>query len=137
MSKYTKYRVKQEEKKGMNPIWRGIGCILIVAVPVLSFGLMVLFVPPIMATGKVPYQLVGHVQFPTWAYQVAFTADIARFFSNINNLWLNIITFFVMAMILTTVSSLLYSWIYSLVGPARYTALDAPPPKHQGRQYKR
>jgi hypothetical protein len=137
MSKYMKYRVKQIEKQEMNPVWRGIGCILIVVVPLLAFGLMVLLVPLLVATGKVPYQLIGYLHFPDWAYKVIIISSIARFFGSIQNLWLNIITFFVMVLILTTVASLLYSWIYSVVGPARYTALDAPPPKHKGKDYKR
>ena len=137
MSKYVKYRINKEPKKGMNPIWRGIGCILLVVVPLLAFGLMVLLVPSIIATGKVPYQLVGYVHFPDWAYKVMIISSIARFIGSLNNLWLNIITFFVIILLLTTVASLLYTWMYSLVGPAQYTALDAPPSKHKAKAYKR
>jgi hypothetical protein len=137
MAKYSKFQRKSPEKKGMNPIWRGIGCILIIIVPLLAYGLMVLFVPPIIATGKVPYQLLGYVHFPDWIFKVRIGTDIAVFIGGINNLWLNIIIFFVMVLILTTVASLLYSVIYSLVGPARYSALDAPPSKHKVKVYKR
>ena len=137
MGKYAKFQRKTPEKKGLNPIWRGIGCILIVIVPLLAYGLMVLFVPVIIATGKVPYQLLGFVQFPDWAYKVRIVADIAIFIGSIQNLWLNIITFFVIVLILTTVASLLYSWIYSVVGPARYTEMDAPPSKHKAKKYTR
>jgi hypothetical protein len=137
MTKYSKYQRKSSEKKGMNPIWRGIGCILIIIVPLLAFGLMVLIVPPIIATGKVPYQLLGYVHFPDWILKLRILADITAFIGSINNLWLNIITFFVIVLILTTVASLLYSVIYAAVGPARYTALDAPPSKHKVKVYKR
>lgn len=137
MSKYVKYRIRPTEKQGLNPIWRGIGCILIVVVPLLAFGLTVLIAPTLIATGKVPYQLVGYVHFPDWAYRVIIISSIAHFIGSFKNLWLNIITFFVIVLILTTVASLLYAWIYSLIGPARYTALDAPPSKHKGRAYKR
>lgn len=137
MSKYVKYRIKPKPPKVLNPIWRGIGCILLVVVPLIAFGLMLLLVPSLKATGKVPYQLIGYVHFPDWAYKVIIISSIARFIGGLNDLWLSIITFFVIVLILTTVASLLYSWIYSLVGPARYTALDAPPSKHQGKAYKR
>ncbi len=137
MGKYAKFQRKTPEKKGLNPIWRGIGCILIVVVPLLAYGLMVLFVPVIIATGKVPYQLLGFVHFPDWAYKVRVVADIVIFIGSIQNLWLNIITFFVIVLILTTVASLLYSWIYSVVGPARYTEMDAPPSKHKVKKYTR
>jgi hypothetical protein len=137
MSKYVKYRIKPKPKKELNPIWRGIGCILIVVVPLMAFGLMLLVSPALIATGKVPYQLVGYVHFPLWAYRVMIVKNIALFIGSFKDLWLNIIIFWVMVLILTTVASLLYAWIYSLVGPARYTALDAPPPKHRGKNYKR
>jgi hypothetical protein len=137
MAKYAKYKVKIDENKGMNPIWRGIGCILIVVVPLLAFGLMILIVPSIIATGKVPYQFLGYVHFPDWAYKFQMTADIANFIGSIKDLWVNMITFFVIILILTTVASLLYSWVYSVVGPARYTELDAPPSKHKAKKYTR
>jgi hypothetical protein len=137
MSKYVKYRIKPKPKKEMNPIWRGIGCILIVVVPLMAFGLMLLIVPALIATGKVPYQLVGYVHFPLWAYRVMIIKNIAFFIGSLKDLWLNIIIFWIMVLILTTVASLLYAWVYTLVGPARYTALDAPPPKHRGKNYKR
>jgi hypothetical protein len=137
MTKYAKYQRKSAEKKGMNPIWRGIGCILIVIVPLLAYGMMLIFSPLIIATGKVPYQLLGYVQLPEWAFKVRIVADVALFIGSINNLWMNSITFFVMLLILTGVASLLYSMIYSVVGPARYTELDAPPTKYKGKVYKR
>jgi len=121
----------------MNPLWRGIGCLLIAIVPLLSFWLMIHFVPLIIATGKVPYQLLGHVYFPDWAFKIKMTADIASYISSFNNLWISIITFFVMVLLLTTVSSLLYSILYTLVGPARYSALDAPPSKYKAKKYTR
>jgi hypothetical protein len=137
MAKYAKYQRKSPEKKGANPIWRGIGCILIIVVPLLAYGLMLVFVPPIIATGKVPTQLLGHVHFPEWAFKLRISADIARYISSIDNLWINIITFFVILLLLTTVASLLYSMIYTLIGPAQYSELDAPPTKYKGKKYTR
>jgi hypothetical protein len=137
MGKYSKYYRKSVEKAEMHPIWRGIGCILIVIVPLMAFGMMVVFVPPIIATGKVPNQLLGHVQFPDWAFKVRIVSDIAGYIGSIDHLWLKIITFFVMLLILTGVTSLLYSAVYTMVGPARYSALDAPPSKHKAKKYTR
>jgi hypothetical protein len=137
MGKYSKYRSKSVEKKGMHPIWRGIGCILIIVVPLLTFWIMSITVPLIIATGKVPYQLLGPVHFPKWAFKVQTVAVIAGFISSIDNMWINIITFFVILLILTAVFSLLYSGIYQMVGPVRYTELDAPPTKYKGKKYTR
>jgi hypothetical protein len=137
MAKYSKYQRKSPEKKGRNPIWRGIGCILIIVVPLLSYGLMLVFVPLIVATGKVPYQLVRPVHFPDWVFKAQIVAGIASSISSINNLWVKIIIFFVTLLIVTGVASLLYSMIYSVVGPPRYSEMDAPPPKYKGKKYTR
>lgn len=137
MGKYAKFQRKSPVKRGLNPIWRGIGCILIVTVPLLAYWLMVLFSPLIIATGKVPYQLLGSVHLPEWVFRVRILAGLALFITSINNLWMNIITFFVMVLILTAVASLLYSMVYALIGPARYTPQDAPPSKHKAKKYTR
>jgi hypothetical protein len=137
MAKYGKYQSKSAPKKGLNPIWRGIGCILIVIVPLLAYGLMVLSVPLIIATGRIPYQLLGRVVFPEWTYTSQVTSDFAIFIYNIDNLWVKVITFIVMVLLLTGISSLVYSMIYGLIGPARYTDTDAPPSKYKVKKYTR
>ena len=50
--------VKKEEKKPMNPMWRGIGCITIVAIFVLSFLLSLWFINATIANpGNMPNSL--------------------------------------------------------------------------------
>ena len=137
MGKYTRFQRKAPGKKALNPIWRGIGCILIIVVPLLAFWMMLVLVPPIIATGKVPYHLVGRVHFPEWAFKFKIVGLVATFISSIDNLWISIITFFVMLVILTGFMSLPYAILYSLVGPARYTEMDAPPTKHKVKKYTR
>jgi hypothetical protein len=137
MEKYAKYHRKARVKRELNPVWRGIGCILIIVVPLLTFGMMLISVPSVLATGKIPYQLLGRVHFPDWVFKLRITATIASFINSFDNLWVYIITFFVILLILTSVASLLYSLIYKLVGPARYTEMDAPPAKYKPKVYKR
>jgi hypothetical protein len=137
MGKYSRFEFKKAGKKGMNPIWRGIGCLLIVIALLLAYGLTVIFVPSIIATGKIPYQLLGHVQFPDWAFKLKVTAEIAGFLSSFNNPWTNIITFFVILLLLTGVASLVYAIIQSVIGPPRYSDQDAPPSRHKAKKYTR
>ncbi len=137
MGKYSRVATTSTRKKEINPIWRGIGCLLIIFVPLLSFGIMLVLVPSLIATGLIPYQLLGYVQFPEWIYQVPLLVNIAIFIGSINNLWLGIITFLVIVLILSGVSSLVYSMVYSLVGPERYSEFDAPPSRHKPKKYTR
>jgi hypothetical protein len=137
MAKYAKYQRKSPAKHGMNPVWRGIGCVLIVLMPLLAFGLMMVSTPGIIATGLVPYQLLGYVHFPAWAFRVQITSDIALFIGSINNIGVNIVVFIVILLILAGITSLLYTALYQVVGPARYSSLDAPPSKYKGKKYTR
>lgn len=137
MAKYNKFQRKSPEKKKMSPIWRGIGCILLVIAPVLAYFLMVWFLPTIIATGKVPYQLLGRANLPGWAFTTPMVVDIANYIGGIDNLWISMVTFIVILLVLISSVSLLYSMIYMLVGPARYTELDAPPSTFKTKVYKR
>jgi hypothetical protein len=121
----------------MNPIWRGVGCILIVIVPLLAFWLMLVLAPPIIATGLVPYQLLGYIQFPAWALRNKITSGIAFFIGSLNHLWLSIIIFLVVLLILSAIISISYTALYQTFGPIRYTPVDAPPSKHKPKKYTR
>jgi hypothetical protein len=137
MGKYSKFQQKSASRQGLHPIWRGIGCILIVVVPLIGYWLTIISLPLIIATGRVPYQLMGYIHFPAWAFTVPVISSVASFIGGVSNLWLNIITFFIIVLLLTAVASLLYSMLYALVGPARYTELDAPPAKYKTKKYTR
>jgi len=137
MGKYAKYQRKSEKKREMNPIWRGIGCILIVIVPVISYALMVIFSPVIIATNLVPLDLLGKAKFPEWALKAPVLGDITFFIGGINDLWFKLIAFFVFLLLLTTIFSLIYTSILQVIGPPRYTDKDAPPSKYKAKVYRR
>jgi hypothetical protein len=103
----------------------------------MAYGLTALLTQPIIATGLVPYQLLGYVQFPVWVFKNKISQSIAAFFGSFNNLWLSIIIFFVLVIILAGIISLTYTWLYQNIGPARYTPVDAPPSKHKAKRYTR
>jgi hypothetical protein len=137
MGKYTRYPIRSKSKRQMSPIWRGVGCILIVIVPLMSFWLMLLLAPPIIATGLVPYQLLGYIQFPVWVLRNKMTSGIALFIGSFNHPWLSIIIFLVVLLILSAIISLSYTALYQTFGPVRYTPVDAPPSKHKPKKYTR
>jgi len=137
MSKYTKYQILPPDKKGLNPIWRGIGCILIIVVPLLGYLLMTVTVPPILSTGLVPTQLLENIRFPNWVIQSQILGHTAGLITSLNHPWVNIIVFFVMVLLLTGVSSLLYTVVYSIIGPPVYKETDAPPSEHKPGKYTR
>jgi hypothetical protein len=137
MGKYDGFQRKPKERKGLNPIWRGVGCILLVVVPLITYGLTILLAPFLATTGYVPYELLGHVNFPAWVHRAPFLSGIASFIASINNLWLEVVVFIVLLLLLTGFSSLIYVAIFQFIGPPRYSENDAPPPSYKAKPYKR
>jgi uncharacterized membrane protein len=137
MGIYTKVQKREKKRPGMNPIWRGIGCILLVILPLIGYGLTVLLIPILLETGYVPFELQGRVNFPLWFYRLPVLSGMANFIRGINNLYLGIIVFIVVLVLLTGISSLIYVAILQIIGPPRYSELDAPPSKHKVKVYKR
>jgi hypothetical protein len=87
MGRYNKFNYERKGKPEINPLWRGVGCIIMVVLPLITFALTVISAPPIVATGLVPLQLLGYVNFPTWVFRISGLSDIAIFIRGINNLW--------------------------------------------------
>jgi hypothetical protein len=137
MGRYSKTQYERKEKPQGNPLWRGVGCILMVALPLITFGLTVLSLPQLVATGLIPIQLEGFVNFPDWVFKVRGLSDIAIFIRGIDNLWLGIIVFFIILILLTGIASLIYVSVLQVIGPPRYSEKDAPPPKYNAKPYKR
>jgi hypothetical protein len=137
MGKYSKYQRKTITRREMNPIWRGVGCILIFIIPAISYGIGYAFLQEAKRRNLVPPGLLGHIHFPDWVWGVPALNTIARFFGGLNDVWAMLIFFFAILFILIGLVSLIYSMIYQLVGPARYTDVDAPPVKRKTKEYKR
>ena len=137
MDEYENYETKTNVKLGMNPIWRGIGCILVFVIPIITYKLTMLLVPSIIATGLVPQELLGRVQFPGWAYTMPIVSTVASYLSSMDYFWVKLVAFFILFSLVTGAISFVYSIIYQLIGPPRYAVLDAPPSKHKPKVYKR
>ena len=85
----------------------------------------------------VPYQLLGHVNFPVWVFRTPVLSSIAIFIRSINNLWLGVIVFVVILVLISGISSVIYVSVLQVIGPPRYTEKDAPPTGYKPKVYKR
>lgn len=137
MGRYMRYERRSPVKAEIHPIWRGIGCILMVVVPLISYTLMAILTPGVMLTGLVPHELLGRVQFPDWVYRTSVLGVIASYIGRIDDLWVKLILFLVILLVLSGIFSFGYTLVFQVIGPPRYTALDAPPPKYKPKVYKR
>ena len=138
MGKYTKYQRKSPARqRGLNPVWRGIGCILLVLVPLLSCALASALIPVIRDTGKLPYQLFQRPQLPAWVFQQPVLRDIGNFVAGIDNFWGLVVLFLFILLLISGGFTLLYIIIYQRIGPSAYSALDSPTPRYKAKKYKR
>lgn len=114
--RYSKYRPEDRKEKQTNPIWRGIGCILILIAPVVAFAISNLaFTRGIVQQYiRLPLELRRTVTLP-------FTEAAIPFFYGT----LALTAAIVIALFAVVFS--VYAAVYRVVGPSRYGPTDVPP----------
>ena len=120
-----------------HPIWRGIGCLMIIIVPILSFAAASLSMPFFLNRGLVPNQLLFTPQVPDWLWYAPVLAQIIQFLFGRFAIFATLLLTFVYSVILGGIFSLMYATMYRAVAPSRYGAMDAPPPRVKIKKYKR
>ncbi len=140
MTKYTlaSRRRPTAEVPQTHAAWRGIGCVLILVVPLISWALAVLTVQ--LATSEnwpLPYQLMGNPVMPAFLWKVPAFWPVLGFLQGQENLYAIIFVTVAYTIIAGALMSVVYAVIYRFVGPPRYGPQDAPPPKISVRRYKR
>ncbi len=139
----TKYNVAaarraMNEKPQLPAIWRGIGCLMIVVIPVVSYILAYYTVQLAVAQNwPMPYQLMGAPIMPSLLRASDALLPIVQFIESQQNLYAVLLLAVVYIVVLGGAVSLVYTYIYRYVGPPRYGPLDAPPSKTRVKRYKR
>lgn len=128
MAKYRSYeRQPVERTREIHPVWRGIGCIILILIPIMAYlGTTLLVQQGVKDQWPMPTDLMGHPQLPPWLYQFAFTRQFAQPISSVDNLYAIVTGTILLTILAFGVLALIYSWSYKAVGPGRYTPLDAP-----------
>ena len=125
MGRYRSYtrQTAKERPWDVHPIWRGIGCILIILIPIMAYAGAVVLVRENFKNKWValPTELIGSFVIPYLGARVYY-AEIAATL---------LLMFFGFGVIV-----ILYSLMYRLVGPARYGPLDGRPIRHKPRKRK-
>jgi hypothetical protein len=107
----------------VHPIWRGIGCILIILVPILSYIGAVMLVEMNMAESWVPSPAV----FMQTVTMPVFNVPVPHLYANLVVAGVLILVGYAGLMVL-------YAIIYSIVGPSQLGPLDAEPLRRPPRQ---
>lgn len=127
MSKYDKFNQgsRMEERPWkIHPIWRGIGCLMMILIPIMAYAGAVVLVQANLEQGwlPMPRELIQTVTLPV-------VGEVNQFYAVVIMTTLLMIIGF-------GVVTILYSLIYSAVGPPRLGPLDAPPVRNSPKKKK-
>lgn len=140
MSKYTSHSQRKSIPKPEqpHPVWRGIGCLMIVIVPIISFALSLMTTNiAVQQNWPLPSQLTGYPVMPSFLWYLQGLTPVLIAIQGVNNLYLLIALTIIFTVILGAVISFGYAIIYRLAGPPRLSPLDAERPNIKVKRYKR
>jgi hypothetical protein len=122
----------------IHPVWRGIGFLMMLIVPIISWaGAQVTRDLGRRQGWAFMRELSPTLQLPEIFYALPVISSLAHWISGIYDLPVLLLFFFVLLVVFSSIMSLLYALIYRLIGPPRYTPLDAPAAKNKGKRYTR
>lgn len=126
MGKYGKVgrQVTAEDRPWkVHPIWMGIGCLLLILIPIISYAGAALL-----------------VETNIEAKWIAVSSDLMRTITipavglKVPHLLANLLLAAVLALIGFGVLMVIYAILYSLIGPEKYSPLDSPPVKESPKR---
>jgi hypothetical protein len=138
MTRYSTSPPRRAAPRQTHAIWRGIGCILLLIVPLIAWVLSVITVRTAVDGGwPLPWQLLGYPALPPGLWNVRALAPVLAFIQRQQNLYLIVVVAIAYTIAIAGVLSLGYALFYQIVGPPRYGPLDVPQPRYKVGRYKR
>jgi hypothetical protein len=122
MSKYDKFNPRSsaaERPWSIHPIWQGIGCLLMIMIPIMAYAGAVLLVQANVSQGWVP--------LGTELAQTVTIPNIGSF----EYLFANLLVAGILAMLGFGLVVAIYALVYRAVGPSQLGPLDAEPIRHK------
>jgi peptidoglycan/LPS O-acetylase OafA/YrhL len=139
MGKYTKFqRPVMNRSRDTHPIWRGIGCLMMIVVPLVSYaGALKIVEYGLKHYWPFPAEFLGYIQFPQWVWRAPVLPLLVTPIANFKNMGAVLVFTLGLIVLLAAIFSTVYAMIYRTMGPSRYTTFDAPPSKYKPKHYKR
>jgi hypothetical protein len=118
MSKYDRFNPRASaanSSREIHPIWRGIGCLMMILVPIMAYAGAVLLVQANVSQGWVPL-----------GTELAQTVNIPNV-GSVDYLFANLLVAGILAMLGFGLIVAIYALVYRAVGPSLLGPLDAEP----------
>jgi hypothetical protein len=143
MGKYSSTTQKEStlsKKKEPHPIWRGIGCVMMIVIPAISIfigkGLVDVALANKVIKSKIPFELLGYPQIPDILYKSAGLKPYL-YLLKVENLYLYIAVSIICMVVISSLISLAYAIAYRIANPYRYGPLDEPPSRIKAKKHTR
>jgi len=140
MGKYSSVRKQAPppRNQGVHPLMRGIGCIMMVVVPILAYGSSVLLVNYGALHGwPIPPTWLGTPTFNPLLWKLQGLTTVLTFLQAQTNLMANLVFTIAITVLVGGIMSMIYGYIYTIFGPPRYGPTDAPPERIKVKKYTR
>ncbi|MBT3337410.1 MAG: hypothetical protein HN855_16730 [Anaerolineae bacterium] len=127
------YRFEQKKKKKEMPAgWRGIGCLLMLILPVFSYlAAKILVKVDIIRTlfYRLSPNLFGAPSIHPLLYKLKGLSAILGTIRSWKDIGAELVLAVILLIIFSGIISVIYGFMYRAVAPSRYGPTDAPPPK--------
>jgi hypothetical protein len=140
MGKYSSSIHKKTPPKSDGPhvIWRGIGCLMMIIIPVISFAAGYETINYAVENNiQIPYELLGTPRYPDFFYNSSGIMALLRPITAIKHFYGIVVAAIFYMILLGGITSFGYAVAYRIAGPPRYGPLDIPNPNIKVKRYKR
>lgn len=125
MGKYDKYSLQSRAAESpwkIHPIWRGIGCVMMVLIPFIAYAGAALLVQANQESGWFPVsrELGQAVEIP--------------YLGSVDDLYLTLMITLVLSLVGYALITVVYILVMNILGPPRYGEMDAPPVRRSERR---
>jgi hypothetical protein len=130
MGKYNTFTQKELPKKNQtHEIWKNLGCLMMVLIPIISIAAGYETVNWMVENHikGIPVQWLGIPRLPAFIYRSSGLKTLFLWMTDIPNLYAYAAASILYMVIISSVVSVAYTTVYSMIGPSRYGPLDAPP----------
>jgi hypothetical protein len=140
MGKYTTRSVQKPKPRrdGVHPVMRGIGCIMMVVVPILAYGTALLLIDYGIRRGwPIPPDWLRPITIHPLLLNLQGLEPLWNLLLRQNNFIAVVVFTIAIIVVVGGLMSILYGYIYTIFGPPRYGPQDAPPIRAKVKRYKR
>ena len=140
MGKYTTRSVQKPKPRieGVHPVMRGIGCIMMVVVPILAYGTALLLIDYGIRQGwPIPPDWLRPITIHPLLLNLQGLEPLWNLLLRQNNFIAVVVFTIAIIVVIGGLMSILYGYIYTIFGPPRYGPQDAPPIRAKVKRYKR